>query len=117
MRGLRSQKRGPKVNYRHTDEVVRQVIRHRFLDGDATAGVIAQKLRQSGQVISTRSVERVIAECGLQKTALPVWMTSTGTVAPMWSCVVGFPSTWLIGCLASRMVRSPQVGSSEEIRN
>lgn len=64
---LRSRPRGPKRNYRRTDEVVRQVIRHRFLDPDASAAVIAQKLRQSGWVISTRSVERIIAHYGLQK--------------------------------------------------
>ncbi len=64
---LRSQKRGPKNNYRRTHEVVRQIIRHRFLDPDATADVIAQKLRQCGLDISTRSVERVIQEFGLQK--------------------------------------------------
>lgn len=64
---LQSQKRGPKRNYRRTAEVIRQVIRHRFLDGDASPDVIAQKLRQSGWTISTRSVERVIAEYGLQK--------------------------------------------------
>ena len=59
--------RGPKKKYRRTDELQRQVIRHRFLDPDASAEVIAQKLRQTGFVISTRSVERVIAEYGLQK--------------------------------------------------
>ncbi len=64
---LCSQKRGPKRNYRRTDEVVRQIIRHRFLDPDASADVIAQKLRQAGWVISTRSVERTIAYFGLQK--------------------------------------------------
>ena len=64
---LRSQKRGPKRNYRRTEEVVRQVIRHRFLDPDASPDVIAQKLRQSGLPISTRSVERVIEQFGLQK--------------------------------------------------
>ena len=64
---LLSQARGPKRNYRRTGEVVRQVIRHRFLDPDATTEVIAQKLRQSGWSISTRSVERVIADYGLQK--------------------------------------------------
>ena len=37
---------GPKSNYRRTGEVVRQVIRHRFLDPDADPKVIAQKLRQ-----------------------------------------------------------------------
>lgn len=65
--GLQSQKRGPKRNYRRTDEVVRQIIRHRFLDPEASPEVIAQKLRQSGLPISTRSVERVIEQFGLQK--------------------------------------------------
>ncbi len=64
---LRSQKRGPKRNYRRTEEVVRQIIRHRFLDPDASADVIAQKLRQAALSISTRSVERVIEQFGLQK--------------------------------------------------
>lgn len=58
---------GPKSNYRRTDEAVRQIIRHRFLDPLASAGVIAQKLRQTQFPISTRSVERVIADYGLQK--------------------------------------------------
>jgi transposase len=65
--GLRSMKTGPKSNYRRTDEVVRQVIRHRFLDPDVSAEVIAQKLNQGGRGISARSVERVISEYGLQK--------------------------------------------------
>ena len=64
---LQSQKRGPKTKYRQTAEIVRQVIRHRFLDGDASAEVIAQKLRQTGGTISNRTVERIIAEYGLQK--------------------------------------------------
>ena len=62
--------RGPKTKYRRTGELQRQVIRHRFLDPDASAEVIAQKLRQTGFLISTRSVERVIAEYGLQKKTL-----------------------------------------------
>ena len=69
---LSSKPRGPKRNYRRTGEVVRQVIRYRFLDPEASAEVIAQKLRQTGYVISTRSVARVIAEYGLQKKTLPV---------------------------------------------
>jgi len=64
---LASQKRGPKTNYRRTAEVVRQVIRHRFLDPEASAEVIAQKLCQSGWPISIRSVERVIEDYGIQK--------------------------------------------------
>jgi hypothetical protein len=65
--GLVSKTRGPKRNYRRTDEVLRQVIRYRFLDPQSTPDVIAQKLRQTGFTISTRSVERVIADYGLQK--------------------------------------------------
>lgn len=61
---------GPKGNYRRTGELQRQVIRHRFLDPNASAEVIAQKLRQTGFEISARSVERVIAEYGLQKKTL-----------------------------------------------
>jgi len=68
--GLQSNKRGPKTNYRRTDELVRQVIRHRFLDPDASADVIAQKLKQSEFSISIRSVQRVIEEFGLQKKTL-----------------------------------------------
>jgi len=64
---LLMQKRGPKANSVRTDEVERQVIRHRFLDPDASADIIAQKLRQAGFAISTRSVERVIEKYGLQK--------------------------------------------------
>ena len=67
---------GPKRNYRRTDELQRQVIRHRFLDPAASADVIAQKLRQTGFMISTRSVERVIADYGLQKKTLPMSSSS-----------------------------------------
>ena len=64
---LQNRTTGPKSNYRRTSEVVRQVIRHRFLDPDADPKVIAQKLRQTGWAISTRSVQRVIADYSLQK--------------------------------------------------
>jgi len=67
---LLSHKRGPKTHYRRTAEVVRQVIRHRFLDPKASAEVIAQRLSQSGWAISIRSVQRVIEEFGLQKKTL-----------------------------------------------
>jgi transposase len=65
--GLQAHKPGPKRNYVRTDEVVRQVIRHRFLDPEASPAVIAQKLTQAGRPISIRSVERVIEQFGLQK--------------------------------------------------
>ena len=67
---LQNQKRGPKSNYRRTGENIRQIIRHRFLDPNASPEVIAQKMRQSDIQISTRSVERVIQDFGLQKKTL-----------------------------------------------
>ena len=67
---LQSQKRGPKRLYRRTPEVEQQVVRYLFLDPEASAEVIAQKLRQSGYPISLRSVERVLAKFGLQKKTL-----------------------------------------------
>jgi transposase len=67
---LQNRKRGPKRQYRRTNEVTRQVIRCRFLDPEASADVIAQKLRQTGLTISTRSVERIINDYGLQKKTL-----------------------------------------------
>lgn len=67
---LINQKRGPKTRSVRTEEVERQVIRHRFLDPDATVDVIAQKLRQAGLPISTRSVDRVVEKYGLQKKTL-----------------------------------------------
>lgn len=69
---LQSHKRGPKTRYRRTAEVVRQVIRYRFLDPEASAKVIAQRLCQSGWTISIRSVQRVVEDFGLQKKTLPV---------------------------------------------
>ena len=67
---LQSKPTGPKSNYRRTDEIVRQVIRHRFLDPEASAEVIAQKLQQTHHALSIRSVHRVIADYGLQKKTL-----------------------------------------------
>jgi DNA invertase Pin-like site-specific DNA recombinase len=64
---LKSLKPGPKSRYRRTDELIRQVIRYRFLDPQISPEVIAQKLVQCGFQIATRSVERVISEYGLQK--------------------------------------------------
>ena len=59
---LQPQKTGPKTNYRRTDQAVRQVLRYRFLDPEASPEVIAQKLRQTHFPISLRSVQRVIAD-------------------------------------------------------
>ena len=64
---LIDQKRGPKHKSRRSEQVMQQIIRHRFLDPDASAAVIAQKLNQAGMAISLRSVERTIQEYGLQK--------------------------------------------------
>jgi hypothetical protein len=50
-----------------TENVVNQIIRLRFLDPFASAGVISQKLNQIGFKVSRRSVERTITDYGLQK--------------------------------------------------
>jgi hypothetical protein len=63
---------GPGRRYRCTEEAVRQAIRHRFLDPEASPEVIAQKLSQGGLPISTRSVERIIERFGLQKKTPPL---------------------------------------------
>jgi len=68
--GLLLQTPGPKTDYRRTDQVVRLVIRCRFLDPDSSPAVIAQKIRQQSHPISQRSVERIIADYGLQKKTL-----------------------------------------------
>ena len=70
--GLVVKKRGPRTNYRRSGEVLCQVIRHRFLDPDASSEVIAQKLRQGGFAISKRTVDRIFAEFGLQKKTLHI---------------------------------------------
>jgi len=70
LQALQPHKTGPKSNYRRTQQAVLQVMRHRFLDPDASADVIAQKLRQTHFPISLRSVHRTIADLGLQKKTL-----------------------------------------------
>jgi hypothetical protein len=65
--GLLLQSPGPKTDYRRTDQVVRLVIRCRFLDPDCSPAVIAQKIRQQSHTIGQRSIERIIADYGLQK--------------------------------------------------
>lgn len=64
---LSDKAKGPKCNYKRTDEIEKQIIRHRFLDPDANSEVIAQKMNQTGHIISQRSVERTIKDYGLQK--------------------------------------------------
>jgi hypothetical protein len=68
--GLRLETPGPKTDYRRTDQVVRLAIRCRFLDPESSPEVIAQKIRQQNLTISKRSVERIIADFGLQKKTL-----------------------------------------------
>ena len=71
-RALVPKKTGPRNNYVRTENVVTQIIRHRFLDPEASSDVIAQKLRQTGIKVSQRTVERTITEYGLQKKTLQV---------------------------------------------
>lgn len=65
--GLINKKRGSNKQPVRTKEAVNQIIRYRFLDPLASAGVIAQRLKQAGYNVSKRSVERTITEYGLQK--------------------------------------------------
>ena len=65
-------KTGPKSNHVRTENTVTEILRHRFLDPEANAEVIAQKMRQTGIRISTRSVQRTIADYGLQKKTLRI---------------------------------------------
>ncbi len=65
--GLRDKKRGPTKNHMRTESIIKQVIRHRFLDSEASVAVIAQKMCQSGYEITKRGLERTITEYGLQK--------------------------------------------------
>lgn len=65
--GLVSRKRGPQRHYRRDGEATRQIIRYRYLDPDASAEVVGQKLRQDGFTISNRTVYRVFEHYGLQK--------------------------------------------------
>lgn len=65
--GLMNKLTGPKTDYVRTDSVKKQIIRHRFLDPEASSEVIAQKMEQSGIKISKRSVARTIQDYGLQK--------------------------------------------------
>lgn len=65
--GMMNKRTGPKNDYVRTDAVKKQVIRHRFLDPEASSEVIAQKMEQSGIKISKRSVARTIQDYGLQK--------------------------------------------------
>jgi hypothetical protein len=65
--GLQDKPTGPKKNSKRTPEVTKQVVRHRYMDPEASSEVIAQKMTQAGFPISQRSVQRVIQEYGLQK--------------------------------------------------
>ena len=67
---LANHKRGPKTHYRRTGQVIREVVRHRFLDPQASAAIIAQKMRQCDYPISTSTVQRVILSYGLGKKTL-----------------------------------------------
>ena len=69
---LINKKRGPKQNSKRDEKMIQQIIRYRFLDPDASAAVISQKLKQTGNPVSVRSVERTIQEYGLQKKTLSV---------------------------------------------
>jgi hypothetical protein len=67
---LVDEKRGPRNKHVRKELVEMQIIRMRFIDPEASAAVIAQKINQMGIKISKRSVERTITQYGLQKKTL-----------------------------------------------
>jgi transposase len=67
---LAPEKTGPKTNYRRPDQLVRQILRYRYLDPEISPEVITQKLKQTKFPVSQRTVSRVIADYGLQKKTL-----------------------------------------------
>jgi hypothetical protein len=67
LEGLYNKKPGVQENTKRDKELVNQIVRMRYLDPFQSASVIAQKINQLGYKTSTRSVERVITEFGLQK--------------------------------------------------
>lgn len=69
---LRPRKTGPQSKHVRSENIITQIIRHRFLDPEAKITVITQKMRQAGLTVSQRSVERTITEYGLQKKTLQV---------------------------------------------
>ena len=64
---LRRRKPGRTCNTVRTPDVEREIVRHVVLDPDATARVVAPRMKQQGTNVSQRSVERTTAKCGLQK--------------------------------------------------
>jgi hypothetical protein len=77
---LLSSRPGPKPGSRCPHETFRQLLRLRFLDPDASAAVLAQKLQQTGQPLSVRGIERIIEHYGLQKKLPPL---SSGRRTPV----------------------------------
>jgi hypothetical protein len=75
-------KRGPKGPSRRTEEVVRQIICHRFLHPYDSAEVIARRLSRSGIPISASSVNRVLIEFGLPRRRRTVRARAAGSVSP-----------------------------------
>jgi len=64
---LINKKRGSEKKPVRTKEVIKKIIRLRYLDPFASPEVLAQKIKQEGHIVSVRSVERTITEYGLQK--------------------------------------------------
>ena len=48
---LAPEKTGPKTNYRRTDQLVRQILRYRYLDPEISPEVITQKLSASHEIL------------------------------------------------------------------
>lgn len=60
-------KRGPKHKSRLTDAIIKKVVALRFHSPEKNSAQIAQTLKQQGHSISSRSVDRVLADFGISR--------------------------------------------------
>jgi transposase len=65
MKGLRRTRRGPRTNYRRTDEAVKRAIALRFEFPEDNAEQIQKRLHELGHRLSLRSVERIFGDYGI----------------------------------------------------
>ncbi len=65
MKGLWRSRRGPRTNYRRTDEAVQRAIALRFEFPEKNAAEIQKMLQAEGFSLSVRSVERIFTSYGI----------------------------------------------------
>ena len=92
---LQSKARGPKTNYRRTEEMVRLIIRHRFLDPDASAEVVPLHAIRGGflTVITTDVLNGIGVLAGFKCLLVKCWefgrVLGAGGRKPPWPADAG----------------------------